>query len=104
MRSPAEIKSLIEARLKTYLSRDTTGIRREMLKLFLRIKSLTIAEIFSVLNKRFTISYHSVAAMVGIIASRIGILHVSRNKENTCTVYQLKERYTDIVMRIVRTC
>ena len=44
MRSPAEIKSLIEARLKTYLSRDTTGIRREMLKLFLKIKSLTIAD------------------------------------------------------------
>jgi hypothetical protein len=104
MRSPAEIKSLIEARLKTYLSRDTTGIRREMLKLFLKINSLTIAEIFSILNKHFTISYHSVAAMVGIIASRIGILHVNRSKDSTCTVYELKEQYVDIVRRIVRTC
>lgn len=104
MRSPAEIKSLVEARLKTYLSRDTTGIRREMLTLFLRTRSFTIAEIFSLLKGHFSISYHSIAAMVGIIASRIGILHVNRNKDSSCTVYELKAQYFDIVRRIVRTC
>ncbi|MDD1717244.1 MAG: DUF2551 domain-containing protein [Methanoregulaceae archaeon] len=101
MRSPAEIKKLIETRLKSYLSRDRTGIRRETLRLFLKVKSLTVADIFERLQTRFSISYHSVAAMVGIIASRLGILHVTRNRENTCSTYQLKEQYTDIVARIV---
>jgi len=101
MRPTAEIKKVIETRLKSYISRDRTGIRREMLRLFLRIKSLTIAQIFEALNQRFSISYHSVAAMVGIIASRIGILHVTRNKEGTYTIYKLKDRYSDIVVRIV---
>lgn len=101
MRSPHEIKSMIEGRLRNYLSRDRTGIRRAMLQIFLRIRSLTIAQIFEELNKRFTISYHSVAAMVGIIASRIGILHVNRNREGTCSIYQIKEQYVDLVTRIV---
>ncbi|HUU75847.1 MAG TPA: DUF2551 domain-containing protein [Methanoregulaceae archaeon] len=104
MRSPQEIKLVVEARLKNYISRDRTGIRRAMLKLFLRLKSLTIAQIFEELNKRFVISYHSVAAMVGIMASRLGILHVSRQKEGTCSIYQLKEQYADMVRRIVTTC
>jgi len=101
MRSPAEIKKLIETRLKRYLSRDRTGIRHETLRLFLTVKSLTIADIYEKLGKRFSISYHSVAAMVGIIASRLGILHITRNRENTCSMYQLKEQYIDIVVRIV---
>jgi hypothetical protein len=38
--------------------------------------------------------------MVGIIASRIGILHASRNAEGSNT-YELKEKYFDVVVRIV---
>ncbi len=101
MRPTAEIKKVIETRLKNYISRDRTGIRREMLRLFLRVKSLSIAQIFELLGQKFSISYHSVAAMVGIIASRIGILHVTRNKEGTYSIYKLKNRYSDIVTRIV---
>lgn len=101
MRSPHEIKAVIESRLRIYLSRDHTGIRRAMLQLFLKVKTLTIARICEYLNRRFTISYHSVAAMVGIIASRIGILHVNKNREGTHSVYQLKEQYADMVARIV---
>ena len=104
MRSRAEFRHTIEARLKNYLSRDKTGIRHEMLKLFLKIRSLTIAQIFEELNKRFVISYHSVAAMVGIVASRIGILHVNRSSDNTHSIYRLKEQYSDLVTRIVSTC
>jgi hypothetical protein len=101
MRAKAEIQKVIETRLKNYISRDRTGIRREMLKLFLRIKSLTIPQVFEYLQQRFAISYHSVAAMVGIIASRLGILHVNRNRDNTTSVYELKEKYLDIVVRII---
>jgi predicted transcriptional regulator len=101
MRSPQEIRTIIERRLKNYISRDRTGIRRALLTLFLRLKSLTIAQIFEALNRQFSISYHSVAAMVGIIASKIGILHVTKNKEGTYSVYSLKEQYIDTVERII---
>jgi hypothetical protein len=101
MRATAEIKKVIETRLKNYVSRDKTGIRREMLKLFLKLRSITIHRMFEYLNKKFSISYHSVAAMVGIAASRLGILHVNRTKEGTTSVYELKEQYFDLVTRII---
>jgi acyl carrier protein len=103
MRSPQEIKSVIETRLRTYLSRDRTGIRRELLRLFVRIKSMKIAELVVELQKQFTVTFHAIASMVGIIASRIGILRVTKNEEGVSS-YQLKEKYVDIVVKIVGTC
>jgi hypothetical protein len=100
MRSPQEIKRVIEARLRSYLSRDRTGIRRELLRLFVRIKSMTIAELVAELQKQFIVTFHAIASMVGIIASRIGILHMARNADGVST-YELKEKYVDIVVRIV---
>lgn len=100
MRSPYEIKNVIEGRLKSYLSRDKTGIRREVLRLLLRVRSVTIAEILDELGTRFTVSYHAVASMVGIIASRIGILRANRNADGINT-YELKEKYADLVNRMV---
>lgn len=97
MRSPSELKKEIETRLKGYLSRDQNGIRHELLSLFVKVKSLTIPQVYEELRKQFSISYHSVASMVGTIASRIGILHVRRNAEGTNTVYELKDQYVDMV-------
>ena len=79
MRSPSEIKRMVEGRLKSYLSRDRTGIRREVLRLFLSIKSVTITELVAELQKQFSVTFHAIASMVGIIASRIGILRATRN-------------------------
>ncbi|MCC7565274.1 MAG: DUF2551 domain-containing protein [Methanomicrobiaceae archaeon] len=103
MRSPSELKKEIEARLKSYLSRDRSGIRHAVLDLFVRIKALTIPQITGELQKRFSISYHSVASMVGIIASRLGILHVKRNADGTHTIYELKEQYVDVVVKMLGT-
>ena len=100
MRSPQEIKRVIEARLRSYLSRDRTGIRRELLRLFVRIKSMTIAELVAELQKQFAVTFHAIASMVGIIASRIGILRMNRNADGVST-YELKEKYVDIVVGIV---
>ncbi len=100
MRSPQEIKRVIEARLRSYLSRDRTGIRRELLRLFVRVKSMTIAELVAELQKQFAVTFHAIASMVGIIASRIGILHTIRNADGVSS-YELKEKYVDIVVRIV---
>ncbi|HDR73281.1 MAG TPA: DUF2551 domain-containing protein [Methanoculleus sp.] len=101
MRTPADLKKEIESRLKKYLSRDKTGIRHELLKLFLKVKSLRVADIYENLKDRFTTSHHSIASMVGIIASKIGILHVRKNKDNVTTHYELKEQYEDIVTKLV---
>ena len=103
MRSPSEIKRVIEGRLKAYLSRDRTGIRREVLMLFLRMRSITIADLVTELQKQFSVTFHAIASMVGIITSRIGILRATRNAEGMNT-YELKEKYVDLVVRIVGTC
>ena len=100
MRSPQEIKKIIEGRLRAYLAKDKTGIRREVLRHFIRTKTLTIAELVTELQKHFTVTFHAIASMVGIIASRIGILRATRSAEGTNT-YQIKPKYVDIVVRIV---
>jgi hypothetical protein len=100
MRSPSEIKRVIEGRLRSYLSRDRTGIRREVLLLFVNTKSITIAEIVAELQKRFTVTFHAIASMVGIIASRIGILRATRTPDGVNS-YELKEKYVEIVTGIV---
>jgi hypothetical protein len=91
---------VIEGRLRSYLSRDRTGIRREVLMLFVKTGSITIAEIVAELQKRFTVTFHAIASMVGIIASRIGILRATRNNDGVNS-YELKEKYVDIVTGII---
>jgi hypothetical protein len=103
MRSPSEIKRLVEGRLRSYLSRDRTGIRREVLRLFVKLKSVTIAELVAELQSQFAVTFHAIASMVGIIASRIGILHAARNADGVNN-YELKEKYYDVVIRIVGVC
>jgi hypothetical protein len=100
MRSPAEITRVIENRLRSYLSRDRTGIRREVLRLLVKTHAITIAELVAELQKQFTVTFHAIASMVGIIASRIGILRATRNAEGV-NRYQIKEKYIHIVVGIV---
>jgi hypothetical protein len=100
MRSPHEIKRVIETRLRCYISRDKTGIRRELLRLFVRVKSMTIAELVAELQKNFSVTFHKIASMVGIIASRIGILRVTKSPDGV-SLYELKDKYVDVVVRIV---
>ena len=103
MRSPHEIQRVIETRLRAYISRDRTGIRRELLRLFVRVKSMTIAELVAELQKNFSVTFHKIASMVGIIASRIGILRASKSPDGVSS-YALKEKYIDVVVRIVGVC
>jgi hypothetical protein len=95
------IRREIRRRLRGYLLRDRTGIRREVLNLFLRLRSLTIPRIYEYLAHRFTVSYHALASMVGIIASRIGILHVRREQASPHAVYELREEYVDVVTQLL---
>lgn len=100
MRSQFEIEGMIEGRLKSYLNRDKTGLRREILRLFLRIRQVKITDIMERLKSQYSVSFHTIASMVGIIASRIGILKVSRGAGGI-TTYELKEKYSSMVVRLV---
>jgi hypothetical protein len=101
MRTRDGIRREIRRRLRGYLLRDRTGIRREVLNLFLRLRSLTIPRIYEYLRQRFSVSYHALASMVGIIASRIGILHVKKRKDSPYAVYELREEYVDVVTQLL---
>ncbi|NYT05898.1 MAG: DUF2551 domain-containing protein [Methanomicrobiales archaeon] len=104
MRTPADLKKEIESRLRSYLSRDKTGIRHEILNLFVKIKSLTIHDVHEKIRRQYEATYQSVASMVGIIASKIGILRVIRTKDNGSTTYELKEQYKEMVVRLIGSC
>ena len=93
-------KGVVEGRLRSYLSRDRTGIRREVLRLFVKTRSLTIAELVAKLKKQFAVTFQAIASMVGTIASRIGILYATRTSDGVRT-YGLKEKYVGIVVGIV---
>lgn len=93
-------KGVVEGRLRSYLSRDRTGIRREVLRLFIKIRSLTIAELVAKLKTKFAVTFQAIASMVGTIASRIGILCATRTSDGVRN-YGLKEKYVGIVVGIV---
>ncbi len=101
MRSVADLKNEIEKRLKNYLSRDKNGIRRTLLNIFVQVKTITIGGLYDKLKENFDVSYKSVASMVGIIASKIGILHVIKEKDNDQIRYMLKDQYADLVTRVI---
>ena len=101
MGSRESLRREIRRRLKGYLLRDRTGIRREVLNLFVRLRSLTIPRIYQVLSHRFSISYHALASMVGIIASRIGILHVRKQPASPYAIYEIREEYVDVVTQLL---
>jgi hypothetical protein len=101
MASGNGLRREVRRRLKGYLTRDRTGIRREVLNLFLRLRSLTIPRIYEVLSHRFSVSYHALASMVGIIASRLGILHVRKQQASPYAVYELREEYVDVVTQLL---
>lgn len=102
MRYAADLKHEIERRLKEYLKRDASGIRHELLSIFIKTRSVTIPEAFEQLKTKFTISIQSVASMIGTVASRIGILSVQKKNDNAPSVYILKEKYTDMVSTLIQ--
>ncbi|HJJ89535.1 MAG TPA: DUF2551 domain-containing protein [Methanocorpusculum sp.] len=101
MLSPSDLRKEIENRIREYLARDKSGIRKELLSLFVRVKSLTIAQIHEKLSEKFNVSYHSIASMVGTIASKLGILSTRRSPDTTIGVYEVKEQYVDVIKQAI---
>lgn len=91
------LKVRIKRRLEIYLELDIDGIRKFIIDILLRIKKVTVEQLFNELNKKFKISFSAVASTLGYIHSKLGILHAYKESYKTPIVYSLKEEYMDIV-------
>ena len=101
MITPSDLRKEIEERLKSYLSRDKSGIRKALLGLIVKMKTVTVPEIHATLSAAFEVSIHSVASMVGTIASKFGILSMKKAKDGDLAVYELKPQYAELVERVI---
>ncbi|HMB45214.1 MAG TPA: DUF2551 domain-containing protein [Candidatus Methanoperedens sp.] len=91
------LKVRIKRRLEVYLELDIDGIRKFIIDILLRLKKVTVDQLFNELNKKFKISFSAVASTLGYIHSKLGILHAYKESYKTPIVYSLKEEYVDIV-------
>jgi Fe2+ or Zn2+ uptake regulation protein len=90
----------ISKRLKDYLATDFQGIRRIVLQAFVKMRSLTADTLHRILSERgFTITLKQVTAMLGVIHSKLGILHAHKNTYDAKYEYSLKEKYENMVTK-----
>ncbi len=86
----------VKERLTKFLLKDKIGIRKSLLKLFLKTKGCTTGEVYNCLKKQgFDVNYRGISALVGQMHSRLGILRIYLTGEHN--VYSLKENHYDIV-------
>lgn len=94
------IEERVRSRLTKYLSRDTTGIRKAVLKLFLEGNAYTTGDVYEYLRSHdFDVSYRGVSAMVGLMNTRLGILSIDVTGDHN--IYMLKEDYKYIVRSVI---
>lgn len=86
----------VKERLVKFLVKDKIGIRKSLLKLFLKTKGITTSEVYNCLKKQgFNVNYRGTSALVGQMHSRLGILRIFLTGEHN--VYSLKENHYDNV-------
>ncbi|MDY6930602.1 MAG: DUF2551 domain-containing protein [Halobacteriota archaeon] len=89
----------IEDRVKNYLNKDQTGVRKAILNIFLSKDSYTTEDVFSSLEGSYDVSYRGVSAMVGLMNTRLGILRVDVTGEHN--IYCLKDAHKDLLESIL---
>lgn len=92
---------LVEERLRSWLAGDHDGIRRALMTHILSRREVSIQEIYVHLSGSFQVSYHSVSGMVGIISSRIGVLTGTRDPDQRCRIYRIREKDKPVVRRLL---
>ena len=101
MFTASDLKAEIEKRLQNYLSRDKSGIRKALLSLLLKMKSVTVTQVYNMLSSKFTVSMRSVASMLGTMASKLGILSVKRERDGDAGIYELRPQYASMIEHMV---
>ncbi len=89
----------IEQRLRKYLERDRTGVRKELIKLLLDGRKYTTEDIHRILvEKGYQLNLRGVSAMIGLMSARLGIVKMELGDKNK---YYLKKEYEDLVRSIL---
>lgn len=88
----------IEQRLRQYLERDREGVRKSLLRIFLKGGKYTTDDIFNMLSSS-KLNIRGISAMVGLMSSRLGILKTELGSKNK---YFLKQDYADLVKSVLR--
>lgn len=95
-----EADERIKERVRKYLMRDDTGIRKTVLKLFLEDDAFTTEAIYKYLSaKNFDVNYRGVSAMVGLMNTRLGILSIDVKGDHN--IYSLKDEYREAVKSVL---
>jgi hypothetical protein len=99
----ASIRAKINSRLEKFLEVDYSGFRRAILCIFVKVIKATIDELHEMLSIKYNVSRNTVASMVGYIHSKLGILRAHKESYKTPMVYQLREEYGDLLLKIVNS-
>ncbi len=90
----------IERRLRKYLERDRSGIRKSLIKILLEGGKYTTEDLHRKLTERgFEINIKGVSAMVGLMSARLGILKIEMGEKNK---YYMKKEYENLVKRLLK--
>ena len=94
-------EDIVRERISSYLSRDRDGRRLAVLSMFCNGEMLSTAEIEKRLREiGFEVKSKGTPAMVGLMGSKTGVLHVDISGENN--LYTIKEKYRDIIHSITK--
>lgn len=90
----------IEKRLRKYLDRDRSGIRRTLIGILLDGRKYTTEELHRKLSENgYDLNPRGVSAMVGLMSARLGILKVEMGEKNR---YYLRKEYEELVTSVLR--
>jgi len=87
-------------RLKKYLERDKTGMRREILKILLDKKEVTSEYLYAQIGGKYRKTKRSFAAILGLLVVRLGML--KRNEKSGLICYSLKQDFRDVVKEVLK--
>jgi len=95
-----ELDERTRERLKKYLMRDETGIRKAGLKLFLEDNTFTSESIYKYrVSNNFDVNYRCVSASVGLMNTRLGSLRIDVKGDHNR--YSLKEEHRAVVKSVL---
>ena len=97
----ASIRAKINSRVEKFLEVDSSGFRRAILCIFIKVVKATIDELHEMLSSKYNVSRNTVASMVGYIHSKLGILRAHKESYKTPMVYLLREEYRDLILNSV---
>jgi len=89
----------VRERVSSYISRDRDGRRLAVLTMFCQGGMLSTSDVETRLRELgFKVKSKGTPAMVGLMGSKTGILHVDISGDNNC--YAIKEKYRKLVVSI----